>query len=338
MQAPFAKYGGSNNYYISPSYMGDTPPAGFTMTVTAGGLIQITMPNWPGYSSAAIDYALNAPAVGTNFPLSVDASAITSGTVAAARLPSFAPTQTRYTSGSGTYTVPVGAKWLKIRMVGGGGAGGTSGFLGSAGGPGGAGGSSLFGTFLTCGGGLGGLGGAQNAGNALPRVNPNTLDNRSPATTGGAATITPTAGVSAIGMTGGMGTGGTLFGDWFLAKNAQAPYQYGFVSGGSGGSSAFGGGGGGGSGGNQIVGGSAGGAGAANTGAGGGGGGLLAQSDLPTGGAGGGAGAYIEAIITSLASTYSYTVGAGGTVGANPSGAVGGAGGSGVIIIEAYYY
>ena len=87
VQAPFAKYGGSSNYYISPAYVGDTPPAGFAMTVTAGGLIQITMPNWSGYSSAVINFALNAPAVGTNFPLRVDGTQITGGTVGASYLP-----------------------------------------------------------------------------------------------------------------------------------------------------------------------------------------------------------------------------------------------------------
>ena len=87
VQAPFAKYGGSADYYISPSYVGDTPPAGFTMTVTAGGLIQVTMPNVAGYASAVINFALNAPAVGTNFPLSVDGTSITGGLIPAANLP-----------------------------------------------------------------------------------------------------------------------------------------------------------------------------------------------------------------------------------------------------------
>jgi hypothetical protein len=76
VNAPFAKYGGASNYYISPSYVGDTPPSGFSMTVTAAGLIQITMPNVSGYSSASIVYGLNVPAVGTNFPLSVNAASI----------------------------------------------------------------------------------------------------------------------------------------------------------------------------------------------------------------------------------------------------------------------
>lgn len=87
VKAPFAKYGGSSDYYISPSYVGDTPPAGFLMTVTAAGLIQVTMPNVSGYASAVINYALNAPAVGTNFPLSVDGTQITGGLIPAANLP-----------------------------------------------------------------------------------------------------------------------------------------------------------------------------------------------------------------------------------------------------------
>jgi len=82
VQAPFAKKGNtaSPDYFISPSYVGDTPPAGFSMSVTSAGVIQITMPNWSGYSSAVINYALNAPAVGTNFPLAVGGDSVTGGT------------------------------------------------------------------------------------------------------------------------------------------------------------------------------------------------------------------------------------------------------------------
>jgi hypothetical protein len=45
------------------------------------------MPSVTGFASAVINYALNAPAVGTNFPLSIDGSAVTSGTVSASNLP-----------------------------------------------------------------------------------------------------------------------------------------------------------------------------------------------------------------------------------------------------------
>ena len=69
------------------------------------------------------------------------------------------PTQTIYTSGSGTYTVPTGVKWLRVRMVGGGG-GGSGG--GTSGGTGGTGGTTTLGSsFLTC---VGGTGGAEDAG------------------------------------------------------------------------------------------------------------------------------------------------------------------------------
>lgn len=106
---------------------------------------------------------------------------------------------------------------------------------------------------------------------------------------------------------------------------------------GGGGSSSFSGGGGGNGGSTPFAGGGAGGTGAtgvnagtaagANTGAGGGG--------AANNGAGGGAGGYIEAIITSPASTYFYTVGTGGTGGTGSN--AGGAGGSGVIIVEEFY-
>jgi hypothetical protein len=51
--------------------------------MTNAGLLQYTMPNLAGFSAtnSVINYALNAPAVGTNFPLSIDGSAIVSGNV-----------------------------------------------------------------------------------------------------------------------------------------------------------------------------------------------------------------------------------------------------------------
>ena len=88
VQAQFVK-GANGNYAVSYQTSGDTPPAGFSISMTNGGLLQYTMPNVAGFSAvnSVINYALNAPAVGTNFPLSVDASAVASGTLAAARLP-----------------------------------------------------------------------------------------------------------------------------------------------------------------------------------------------------------------------------------------------------------
>jgi len=77
VKAPFSKYGAAANYYISPSYVGDTPPAGYSMTITAAGLIQITLPSIASFTSAVINFALNAPAVGTNFPLNLDSANLT---------------------------------------------------------------------------------------------------------------------------------------------------------------------------------------------------------------------------------------------------------------------
>lgn len=76
VKAPFAKNGAGTNWNISPSYMGDTPPAGFSLSITSGGVIQYTMPSVSGFTSAYLNYALNAPAVGTSFPLSVSSSSI----------------------------------------------------------------------------------------------------------------------------------------------------------------------------------------------------------------------------------------------------------------------
>jgi hypothetical protein len=87
VKAPFSKYGAAADYYISPSYVGDTPPVGYSMTITAAGLIQITLPSIASFTSAVINFALNAPAVGTNFPLNIDGTQISGGLIPAANLP-----------------------------------------------------------------------------------------------------------------------------------------------------------------------------------------------------------------------------------------------------------
>lgn len=78
-------------------------------------------------------------------------------------------------------------------------------------------------------------------------------------------------------------------------------------------------------------------AGSANTGNGGQGGGGNSLSGSP--GTGGGNGAFIEAINSGTpSSTYSYSIGGGGTAGgAGTAGLAGGAGGSGIIIVEEFY-
>lgn len=62
VSAPFAKNGAATDFNISPQYVGDTPPVGFSMSVTSGGIIQATLPSIAGYVSAKINFALNAPA------------------------------------------------------------------------------------------------------------------------------------------------------------------------------------------------------------------------------------------------------------------------------------
>lgn len=221
----------------------------------------------------------------------------------ASALPSFAsftpPTIQKFTSGSGTYTTPSGVLYLRVKMVGGGGGGGGS---GASGGTGTTGGNTTFGTSLLS--ANGGIGGATNG------------------SLGGAG------GTSSLG-TGPIGT--ALSGGY-----GQAGFTSSAVGsspcGGFGGTAAFGGAG---SGGNGNGGGAGGGA-IANTGAGGGGAGGTATTTFS--GAGGGAGGYIDAIITSPSSTYSYAVGAAGTAGtAGTSGFAGGAGGSGYIEVTEYY-
>ena len=90
----------------------------------------------------------------------------------ASSLPSFAsftpPTIQKFTSGSGTYTTPAGALYLKVRMTGGGGGGGGSGLTS---GTGGTGGNSTFGTsLLTANGGVGGIFNAQGGSGGSPTV------------------------------------------------------------------------------------------------------------------------------------------------------------------------
>jgi hypothetical protein len=96
--APFAEKGTNNDYFISPSYVGDTPPAGFSITINSSGQSIITLPNISGFVSATCTYSLNAPAVGTNFPLALDSANLTNSGITG--LTGTAAT-TAVTSGSG---------------------------------------------------------------------------------------------------------------------------------------------------------------------------------------------------------------------------------------------
>jgi len=86
VSAKFALSGAGGDYNLSYQTTGDTPPVGFLVDITTTGMIRVTLPASSG-STSVINYALNAPAIGASFPLSVDAGIIVSGTLPAARLP-----------------------------------------------------------------------------------------------------------------------------------------------------------------------------------------------------------------------------------------------------------
>jgi hypothetical protein len=231
---------------------------------------------------------------GLSFTTDASANILAVGSLSSLR------TITTLTSVSGTYTTPVGATLLRIKMVGGGGGGAGSGQSGM--GVATAGSATTFGTLLTANGGS--VGGIYASGGS-----------------GGTATIS--SGGVGFAIAGSAGGGGIN-----QSASNLAP------SGGIGGCSPFGGSGaGGGSGTNSGAGGVA----TVNTGSGGGGAGALQNTGVASG-SGGGSGGYIEAVISNPSSSYSYTIGTGGSGGtAGTNGAAGGAGGSGVIIIEEVY-
>ena len=206
-----------------------------------------------------------------------------------------------FLSGSSTYTPSIAVTSLRVRMVGGGGGGGG----GSNGANGGGGGNSTFGTsLLVANGGAGGQLGSNSGGNL--------------ASGGAGGSASFATGPTGIAIAGSYGGGGI----YVASGNVIGP-------GGSGGSSPFGGAGGGWQ---EQVGFAA----AVNSGSGGAGGSNTAIN-INSGG-GGGSGGYVDAIITPIASTYTYSVGASGSAGAGgTSGTAGGAGGSGVIIVEEFY-
>lgn len=217
-----------------------------------------------------------------------------------------APTVQKFTSGSGTYTLPTNPSpiYILIRMVGGGGGGaGGSNNSSADGANGSAGGDSTFGG-LTAGKGNPGLGGTTRTGGL-----------------GGTNAGSP----NLVSVKGGDGSPGQVCGN--------AIVEFG---GGPGGASALGGNGRGGG-----VEGAASGAGATNSGGGGGGGaGASAGVNGSDGGAGGGAGGYLENLITSPSASYAYAVGGGGAGGAAGTGSgagAGSAGGSGYIEVTEYY-
>ena len=263
-----------------------------TTTATAIGLkANIASPTFTGTPTLPTGTIATTQSAGNN------STAVATTAFVATAVVNPVPQVTVYTSGSGTYTVPSGARWLHVKMVGGGG-GGAAGAGTAVNGS--AGTNSTFGSTGYAGGGGGG---ATNDGPG-----------------GGGSAVLPT-GTTGIAIEGGEGS----------PNSSPVGTGRGDNMGGSGGNSALGGGAGGIGGSNYANGRN----GKANTGGGGSGTGGSNQLDTYAAG-GGGAGGYVDCIFTSLSASYSYAVGAGGAGGNNGS-RVGGTGGSGVIYVVAYF-
>lgn len=207
------------------------------------------------------------------------------------------PTVQRFTSGSGTYTTPANVRYIKVKMVGGGGGGQGSINAGWAA-AGGNGASSTFGAILTAPGGTGGNINIANGG-AAPTVS-------SPAV----------ALVSLAGMPGFAGQSKPINTD---------------ISSGGGGISFFGGAG------ASMVGGAAGHSAITNSGSGGGGGGMAIANAGSMGQGGGSGSYIEVIINNPAATYAYTVGAGGAAGAAGASGNAGGAGGSGIIIIEEYY-
>jgi hypothetical protein len=212
-------------------------------------------------------------------------------------LANYLPTIQKFTSGSGTYTTSLSASYIKIRMVGGGGGGAGSGLGGAFGGIGGVGTQSFF-----------RVGASPDILIALGGNAGTPCGGSSLSGVGGAASIASPAIGTAI-------TGGSGFGACNGIVNAYSPSVMGGIS-------VFGGNG-------TVV--------VPNTGAGGYGPQGISSASIGYSGTGGGAGGYVEAIISSPAAAYSYSVGAGGAGGAaGTSSSTGGVGASGYIEVTEY--
>lgn len=229
-------------------------------------------------------------------PLTNLTSAI--GIAAKAAVSAQVPQTTNLTSGSGTYTTPVGAAYLEIEM-GGGGSGGGGGGTTTTGGPGGSGGNTTFGTFTANGG-----------------------------------SATPTSSVTSYpSPASGSGAGAQIFTGALGAPSSETGTNFAGTTGGTGAGSMYGGGAPGAVG---LTGLSTNPISATAFCAGGGGGAGLVNASYS--GWGGNSGAVLRVIIAAPVATYSYSVGSGGTAGsAGTSGNAGSAGASGIIRIIARF-
>lgn len=222
------------------------------------------------------------------------------------RLETLEPISTTYTSGSGTYvtSATVAPLYLRIRAIGAGGGGAGSGTGVSVSNNGGNGGDTTFST-ITAGGGKGAD--MSVPGDPIPGA-------------GGTGSVGAGA-IEVLNVQGGAGGDGMVHGGIAALE----------LLGGAGGCTPL-------SSTSAIVN-SAGLNGVSNTGAGGGGGAGSSSSPYFYG-AGGGGGNFIEAYILNpgISTSFSFSVGTGGTLGlAGVSGFNGGTGASGIIIVEEFY-
>lgn len=268
----------------------------FKVRTTAGGTLTVattssqTIDGSTTVVLTAVHSFITVESDGSNWQI-IGQNSTTSTTVA--------PSITRLTTGSGTYTTPVGAVYLRVKMVGGGGGGGTDGNNATAGTNGI---SCAFGAgLLSVGGGFGGVGGGNGG-------------------TGGAGGAVNT-------------TAGTVIESW--SGQAGAPGFEGGIPGvgATGGSSRFGGGGPGG-----PAQGGAGVDAVALTGSGGGGSSNNATGNNG-GGGGAGAYLEVQLTSLASSYAYSTGVGGAGASASGGSGAFadGGHGADGIIIVEAYF-
>jgi hypothetical protein len=258
-----------NNSFLSSSTAGTLSyiQADGTILEVSGGILQIANGSIPNSKLAATPYAPTMPQV------------------------------TRYTSGSGTYSVPAGTLYLEVTVTGAG--GGGAGANGSGANPGGSNGGLT--RFYS---GVWELDG--NPGNGAPT----TSGSASGAGAGGSFALSGTGYTLLFAVSGGSG-GSALLG----------------TPSGSGGNGYYGGAGGGSDdmNGNSGVAPGAGGAGAYYTG-----------NSYAFPGGGGGAGGTASAIITNLSGTITYSVGSGGAGGVGNQ-YTGGNGANGLIIIVAHF-
>lgn len=80
VEAQVSRNGVGDDYNISYQTSGDTPPSGFDMNVSSAGMVSVVLPDVSGFSSANINYSLNAAAVGVDLPLSISGENILEAT------------------------------------------------------------------------------------------------------------------------------------------------------------------------------------------------------------------------------------------------------------------